>query len=146
VGIPGGMRWIALVLAVMAAGCGGAGHAAAPPRLPHALGSDLAAQASTIEASLTGGDACGAAAEAAQLQQMVASAVSSGQVPVALRGPLSRSSAALAAEITCVPAPPAKPTDGKPKPPGHDHGPGHGHGHGHDHGDNRGPGKHGGDD
>ena len=131
------MRWIAVVLAVAACGCGGGGAAPAQPRLPHALGVDLAARASAVEASLAIGDACGAAAEATQLRDTVASAVAAGQVPEALRAPLSRSVDSLAGEIACVPAPAAKPGTGpKPGPPGqrkkHDHGPGHDHGGGGD--------------
>ena len=140
-GIPGGMRWIALVLVGAACGCGGGGTTPAPPRLPHGLGVDLAARASAVEASLASGDECGAAAEAAQLREVVASAVAAGQVPERLRAPLSSSVDALAGEITCVPAPAAKPGNGpkpdhgpKPRPPGkrpkHDHGPGHDHGDG----------------
>ena len=131
------------MLAVAVCGCGGGGGAAAPARLPHALGADLAARASAVEASLAIGDACGAAAEATQLRDTVASAVAAGQVPEALRAPLSRSVDSLAGEIACVPAPAAKPGNGpkpdrgpKPGPPGqrkkHDHGPGHDHGGGGD--------------
>jgi len=137
------MRLIALALAVAACGCGGGGTTPAPPRLPHALGIDLAARASAVEASLASGDTCGAAAEVAQLREAVAGAVAAGQVPAALRAPLSRSVDSLAGEITCVPAPAAKPGNGpkpdrgpKPEPPGkpkkHDHGPGHDHGNGGD--------------
>jgi hypothetical protein len=57
---------------------------------------------------------------------MVDSAITSGDVPSALRTPLVD-------EITCVPPPAAKPKNDH-KPPGHDHGDGHGPGRGHDHG------------
>jgi len=131
------MRSVALALAVIAAsGCGGGGLTAPPPRLPHALGAELAAQADAVEASLARGDDCGAAAQAASLRQSVADAVAAGQVPAELRAPLSRSAAALAGEIACTPAPPrpgppAHAEKGKPeKPHGHDHKPGHDHGDG----------------
>jgi hypothetical protein len=127
-----------VLVAVMVASCGGEG-AADPPKLPHALGASLAALASAVEASLAGGDACGAAGEATQLQGMVADAIASGRVPATLRAPLSSSVAALADEITCVPLPPAPPGGPPPgKKPGHgpdkkhDHGPGKEHGPGPD--------------
>jgi hypothetical protein len=127
-----------VLVAVMVASCGGDGAAEAP-KLPHALGASLAAQASAVEASLAGGDACAAAGQATQLQGMVADAIASGSVPATLRAPLSSSVASLADEITCLPLPPA-PT-GKPPPgkkPGHGpdkkhgHGPDEKHGPGHD--------------
>lgn len=139
-GIPRGMRRLTLALAVVAAsGCGGGGSAAAPPRLPHALGVELAAQADAVEASLARGDACGAAAGAERLRQAIAGAVAAGQVPAALRRPLSESADSLAAEIVCTPAPPATgpPDQGDQGPghkPGHDRKRGHDHKHGHDHG------------
>jgi hypothetical protein len=50
------MRRVILALAVAAAsGCGGGGQVS-PPRLPHALGSRLAAQADVVEAALARGD------------------------------------------------------------------------------------------
>ena len=123
-------------VAVMVASCGGDGAAEAP-KLPHALGASLAAQASAVEASLAGGDACAAAGQATQLQGMVADAIASGSVPATLRAPLSSSVVSLADEITCLPLPPA-PTGGPPpgKKPGHGpdkrHGPDKEHGPGHD--------------
>ena len=126
-----------VVLVVVTAGCGGSGRSSDPPRLPHALGARLAETASAVQASLDRGDACAAAAEAAQLRLMVDSAITSGDVPSALRAPLSSSVGSLVDEITCVPPPAAKPKNDH-KPPGHDqgngHGPGRGHGPGHDHG------------
>jgi hypothetical protein len=126
-----------VLVAVMAASCGGEGAADAP-RLPHALGASLAAQASAVEASLASGDACGAAGQATQLEGMVADAIASGRVPATLRAPLSSSVASLADEITCVPLPPA-PTGGPSgEKPGHGpdkkhgHGPDKKHGPGHD--------------
>ena len=129
---------ILAVAVVAASGCGGGG-AAASPRLPHALGTQLAAQAEAVAASLGRGDECGAAGEAKRLQQMVAQAVAAGRVPAGLRQPLSSSAGALAGEIACTPAPPAPAPpgqDGPAKDKGNDkgHGPGHGNGKGHDHG------------
>ena len=49
---------------------------------------------------------------------MVDSAITSGDVPCALRTPLSSSVGSLVDEITCVPPPPAKPKNDH-KPPGH---------------------------
>jgi hypothetical protein len=120
------MARIGVVLVVVAAvGCGGGGAADAP-RLPHALGASLAAQASAVEASLARGDACAAAGQATQLQEMAASAIASGQVPATLRAPLSSSVASLVDEITCVPPPPG------PGPPDKKHGDDKKRGHGHD--------------
>ena len=127
---------ILAVAVVAASGCGGGG-AAASPRLPHALGTQLAAQADAVAASLGRGDECGAAGEAKRLQQMVSEAVAAGRVPGALREPLSSSAGALAGEIACTPAPPAggpPGQDGPAKDKGKGHGPGHGNGKGHDHG------------
>jgi hypothetical protein len=140
----GSMARVGFVLAVVvAAGCGGGETGPAPPRLPHALGARLAESASAVQASLTRGDACEAAAEAVQLRQMVQSAIASGQVPAALRTPLSGSVGSLVDEITCIPppSPPAKKGDGPPghrHPPGHEHRPGHDHKHGHGHDGDRG--------
>jgi hypothetical protein len=134
VGIPRGMRSVILALTVVAAGCGGGGSAASPPRLPHALGSRLAAQADVVEAALARGDECGAASAAEGLRQAVTAAVAAGEVPVALRGPLARSADSLASEIVCTPAPPAQAPSGQAKPTGpgkhhgHDHKPKHGDG------------------
>ena len=125
-----------VLVAVMVASCGGEGAVDAP-KLPHALGASLAAQASAVEASLAAGDGCAAAGRAAQLQGMLADAIASGRVPATLRAPLSSSVASLADKITCVPPPPA-PTSGPPpgKKPGHGpdkrHGPDKEHGPGHD--------------
>ena len=140
VGIPGGMRSVILALAVMAASAcgGGSGSAAPPPRLPHALGVELAAQADTVEADLARGDECGAAAAAEGLRQAVAGAIAAGQVPAALREPLSQSVSSLAADIVCTPAPPSpgppgqgnQGDQGNGKKHGHDHKPGHDHGDG----------------
>jgi hypothetical protein len=119
-----------VLVAVMVASCGGDGAADAP-RLPHALGASLAAQASAVEASLASGDGCAAAAQATQLQGMVADAIAAGRVPARLRAPLSSSVASLADEITCVPSPPAPPPGKKP---------GHGPDKKHDHGPDKKPG------
>jgi hypothetical protein len=123
-----------VLVAVMVASCGGEGAADAPT-LPHALGASLAAQASAVESSLAGGDACAAAAQVTRLEGMVADAIASGRVPETLRAPLKSSVASLADEISCVPLPPApspskKPGHGPDKK--HDHGPGKDHGPGHD--------------
>lgn len=130
---------ILAVAVVAASGCGGGGSADSPPQLPHALGAQLAAQADAVEASLARGDDCGAAAQAEQLRRMVGQAVSADQVPVRLRAALSRSTASLAGEITCTPAPPTAgpPADGngqgEDRGPGKDHKPGKHHRPGKDH-------------
>jgi hypothetical protein len=118
---------LGLVLGALAVGgCGGQG-ATPPARLPHALGVRLAGSASAISASLTRGDACAAARQERQLRQAVAAAVAAGEVPMALRGPLSDSVRSLAGEIRCVGPPPVTP----PRDRKHGHqGDKHGHGNG----------------
>lgn len=119
-------RWLAVGLAVIAGGCGGAAATATAPRLPHALGLRLAAQATAVETSLQADDSCAALNQTASLEMSVSTAIAAGQVPVALRKPLSSSAASLAARVHCVPAPP-KPHPDKPHKP---HKPHKDHGHG----------------
>ena len=88
-------------------------------------------------ASLTRGDGCAAAQQERQLQQAVAAAVAAGQVPVALRAPLSNSVRSLAGEIRCVGPPPVTPpSDHKHRHEGDKHGNGSGQGDGGDGGGN----------
>lgn len=118
------------IAGIAVAGCGGGHGSPAPPRLPHALGMRLQAEARAVEASLAGGDACAAAREASGLSRAVQVAVAAGQVPTALQAPLSGSARSLASRIHCAP-PPVKP----PHPPEHGHhGDNHGHGNGHGNG------------
>jgi hypothetical protein len=128
-------RWRAVTLAVVAVagGCGGSATKAEPPRLSHALGVRLAAQAAAVEASLRANDSCAAVHRAAAFEKSVSAAIATGQVPAALRTPLASSARRLAAGIQCAPAP-VVPKPDPPKPHkhhhhGHDAGPGDG-GHG----------------
>lgn len=126
---------LGLALVGLAVSCGGGHGSATPARLPHALGVRLAGQASAIEVSLTRGDMCTAARQAAELGSAVRAAVAAGQVPGTLRAPLSESVRSLASRIRCVP-PPTKPAPAKKhgheggKPGHHGHGDGNGHGNG----------------
>jgi hypothetical protein len=98
-----------LVVGLSVAGCGGGhGSALTGARLPHALGVRLEGEATAIHLSLTRGDGCAAARQASQLRGAVSVAVAAGQVPAALRAPLSNSVRSLATRIRCV-SPPAKP-------------------------------------
>lgn len=117
-----------MLLAALAAGCGGGGATPPAPTLPQALGRQLVDQTHLVEASLARGDSCTAAAQAARLRDAVANAVATGQVPAALRAPLSDSVASLVGEIRCVPPPSPHRKHG-------DEGKGHGHGHGNGQGD-----------
>ena len=126
-------RWRAVTLVVIsvAAGCGGSsGTASAPPKLPHALGVQLAEQAAAVETSLRAGDSCAAVTEAATLENSVSQAIAAGQVPAALRKPLSSSTTDLTARVRCVQTPPPKPHPPHPHKPHkhHGHGPGPGDG------------------
>jgi hypothetical protein len=76
-----------LVLALAAAGCGGAGTSARP-LLPHGLGHRLAVQAGQVERELAAGDAAAARADAASLRHAAVAAVRAGDVPAPLREPL----------------------------------------------------------
>ena len=71
----------------MLAACGGEREVAPPPpKLPSALGAQLAAESDSVAQLLDAGDACGAAERAVALQQQAIAAFNSpGQVPDELK-------------------------------------------------------------
>ena len=119
------------LLAVVAAGCGGATRARGSSQrgVPRALAQRWERDASAIATAAAAGDDCTALRLAGSLRNQVVAA--EREVPLRLRSPLLTGVNRLADRITCTPPPPGK-TQKPPKPP-HD---GHGH-HGHH--------KHGGD-
>jgi hypothetical protein len=124
----------AALLAVSAAGCGGATRPqrAAFHGVPPALAQAWEGQASAIASAASAGNSCRALRLAASLRDDVAA--SEHKLPLRLRSPLLTGVNALAGRITCtpVPTPPKKPPKGpKPEPPPKPHGP-HGHDKGHD--------------
>jgi hypothetical protein len=123
------------VLAVVAAGCGGASRPqrSADRGVPLSLAQGWAAQAAAIQAAAAGEDDCNALRLAKALRTQVVA--TEQKVPLRLRSPLVTGVNALAARITCTPPPVKKPSKPPkpPKPPDkhgkHDH---HGHGPGGD--------------
>lgn len=95
-------------LALAACGGGGAAASSPAPAFPHSLGQQLMTRASAIEASLNRDDQCTALAQATRLEQVEATAIAGGQIPVELRAPLLSSTQTLAGQITCTPAKPPK--------------------------------------
>jgi len=127
----------AALLAIVAAGCGGAAQPqrSAFPGVPPALAQNWEGQASDIAAAASAGNSCRALQLANALRADVVAA--RDRVPSRLQPPLLASVNSLADRIKCVPVvqtPPKKPTPPrkpKPKEPHeHDH---HGHGGGGDH-------------
>ncbi|MDX6412723.1 MAG: hypothetical protein QOH23_133 [Gaiellaceae bacterium] len=86
-------------------GCaGGSEHRAAPPpKLPPALGSDLAAQSDRVAQALDAGDGCRAAALAKTLQHQTIAAINAHRVPTPLQEDLAASVTDLVSRIQCVP-------------------------------------------
>ena len=133
------------LLAVVAAGCGGADRAqqTTVDRLPRALARQWADQASAIALAASEGDDCRALTLATSLRADVAA--KQHELPARLRTPLLSGVTALAGRITCTPTatgpttphkpPPHKPHRHKPPHPPHGH---HGHGEHHGHGGGKG--------
>lgn len=122
---------VVALLAVLAAGCGGAAPSRTVHRgVPPALAGGWEKQASAIAAAASSGDDCGALKLANTLRAQVAAAQT--QLPLRLRSALLTGVNDLAGRITCTPPPPVqpKPPPEHPKPPHDDHGH-HGHHHGH---------------
>jgi hypothetical protein len=95
----------ALLAALGLAGCGGGSEhrAAAPPKLPPALATSLAARSDRVAQALDAGDACGAAALAKDLQQQTIAAINAHRVPAPFQEDLAASVTDLASRIECVP-------------------------------------------
>jgi hypothetical protein len=110
------------IATALVAGCGGhTTHRAVPPKpkLPHVLAAQLAVLSDTVAQQLDAGDSCGARQSAAQLDSRARAAVAGGEVPAALRGPLTHATARLESSIQCA-RPPTSPPHGKHGE--HDHG------------------------
>jgi hypothetical protein len=95
----------ALLAALGLAGCGGGPEhqAAPPPKLPPALGSDLAAQSDRVAQALDAGDGCSAAHLAQELQQQTIAAINAHRVPAPFQEDLAASVTDLVSRIACVP-------------------------------------------
>jgi hypothetical protein len=95
----------ALVAALGLAGCGGGSeHRAAPlPKLPAALGSDLAARSDRVAQALDAGDGCAAATLAKELQQRAIAAINAHRVPAPFQEDLAASVTDLVSRIECSP-------------------------------------------
>jgi hypothetical protein len=105
----------AAVLAVVFAGAGCGGSAAqtttvSAPRIPHALGTSLAARAQRVATELRNGDGCAAEADAARLSAALDQAAASGTMPRRLRGPALTAIGQIESKIACHPATTATPT------------------------------------
>jgi hypothetical protein len=111
----------ALLLVVVAAGCGGADRPqrAVVPRVPSALAQNWEGQASDIAAAASAGNSCRAQQLANVLRADVVA--SKDRVPSRLQPPLLTSVNALAERIKCVPVVQTSPTEPtlptKPTPP-----------------------------
>ena len=101
-------RTAALVIAAaVLAGCGASNRRPpAPPKLPAAVVTDLAARSDQVAAALDQGNACQALDTANALQQDTIRLINEGRIPGPFQEELSSTVGDLAARITCVP--PAK--------------------------------------
>lgn len=107
------------VVALVAAGCGGAAKeraAPTPPKLPRALAQSWARQADAIAAAVASGDGCAAQLRAIALRTEVVGAVNERRVARRYLESLVGAVNDLAGRITCTPAPAPK----QPKPNEHD--------------------------
>lgn len=87
---------------LIAPACGGAeGAAPAQPKLPRSLAESLAERSEAVAARLDAGDSCGAAEEAASLEEAALAAIESGRVPTAFEDELAASVAELTDGIPC---------------------------------------------
>ncbi len=97
-------------LVALAAACGGSDHAAREPKIPRDLARELALRSDAVAQRLEAADSCGAAQEAAALQEAVATAIDARRVPAPLQDQLRSAADALAARVGgCVAAPPPPP-------------------------------------
>jgi hypothetical protein len=88
--------------ALTLAGCGGGSEATpSEPAIPAPIAEDLAARSEEIAATLDGGDVCGAAKRADELNDAVNDAVAKGQIPEALQGELQNVVAELVNGVNC---------------------------------------------
>lgn len=95
--------WLAAAGCALAlAGCGGGSEATpSEPVIPAPIAEDLAARSEEIAATLDGGDVCGAAQQADELNTAVNEAVANDQIPRALQGELQNVVAELVNGVNC---------------------------------------------
>jgi hypothetical protein len=104
---------LVLALALTVAGCGGSTRTATTgtaPRIPHALGTSLAARADRIAVELRNENGCAAAADAARLSAALDQAAASGAMPRRLQDPALTAIGQIQSKIVCRPATTATPT------------------------------------
>ena len=95
-----------LLVAVLAAGCGGTAARPGQPLLPHAVGSGWASEADAVAGLLDDGDGCSAHRRAVSLQRDVIAAVNARQVPHRLLEPLGSGVNGLVERSSCSSPPP----------------------------------------
>jgi hypothetical protein len=113
------MRWRSGLLtassALLLAGCGGAEHAAPPPkppRIPAGVATRLAAQADQVAALAPG--TCEARDAAARLRTQVIASIQQQQIPARYQEPLLSAANSLAERLAaCTPPAPVEPKHGK---------------------------------
>jgi hypothetical protein len=113
---------VALV-ALAAAGCGGAAHDTAPPappKLPRALAQSWAQQADAIASALAAGDGCTAETRAVALRTEVVAAANDERISRRLLRPLTGAVNDLPDRIPCTPVSPPPP-HGPKHPPKDEH-------------------------
>jgi len=93
-----------VLLAAVAAGCGG-GEPSSTPLLPAQVADALAARSDAVAQRLEAGDTCGARAEAESLHTDTIAAVNAGSIPARYQEELVSSVAVLVASVECVPPP-----------------------------------------
>jgi hypothetical protein len=95
--------WLAAAgCALTLAGCGGGSEqTSSEPVIPAPVADDLAGQSEAIAASLEGGDVCGAAQQADDLNKAVNDAVAKGQIPSALQRELQNVVSELVNNVNC---------------------------------------------
>ena len=103
----------ALLLFLLAAGCGGA-EGEPPPALPPDVGTALASATGEVTAALEAGDPVLAQAEATELLAAVEAALATGEVPRPLAREVRRGAQRLAALVEAAQPPPPAPA---PEPP-----------------------------
>lgn len=112
---------LVVALALALAGCAGSTPSAttvSSPRIPHALGTSLAARADRIAVELRNGNGCAAAADAARLGAALDQAAASGAMPRRLQAPALTAIGQIQSKIVCRPATTATPTTNTtPAPP-----------------------------
>ena len=122
-----------VLLALVAAGCGAAKHAAAPlaPRLPRALAQSWARQADAIAASIDAGNGCTAQSQATALRVQIVQAINAHKVARGYLEPLTATVNELPSRISCTPPPVVTvPSHGKSHGKSHGNGQGNGNGNG----------------